>query len=199
MPIDEGAEAEVLIGREGSQFPTSWAGGLLAFYELGNVTARDIFTWSLADRVATEIVATPSNERGAVFSPDGSLLAYVSNESGSDQVYVRQYPGPGGREVVSTEGGTEPVWHPSGRELFFWSGNRLQAARIRTEPRLAADLPQTLFEGSYVRAPVDPGRANYDVNPDGQSFVMIRPAEGSPARLHVIENWIEALRSTAAE
>jgi Tol biopolymer transport system component len=102
--------------------------------------------------------------------------------------------------VVSTEGGTEPVWHPSGRELFFWSGTGLQVARIRTEPQLAPDPPRMLFEGSsYIRAVADTGRANYDVAPDGRSFVMVRQAEASAAHLHVTENWFEALQSTAAE
>jgi len=196
MPIDGSAEADVLIGRTGGQFPTSWVKGLLAFYELDNVTARDIFTWSIEDQEAAEVVATPWNERGAVLSPDASLLAYVSNESGSDQVYVRQYPG-GAQEVVSTEAGTEPVWHPSGQELFFWSGNTLMAARIQAVPRLEVVSRRKVLEGSYIRTATGP--ANYDVTPDGRSFVMVLDPEGAAAQLRVVENWAGGLDSPAAD
>ena len=64
------------------------------------------------------------NEGGPVFSPDGHWLAYISDESGRPEIYVKPYPGPGGKWLISTEGGTEPAWNRNGRELFFRRGAR---------------------------------------------------------------------------
>ena len=129
IPIDESAPPKLLLTRPGGQFVSGWTpkGDALTFYELTNKTARDIWTWSVATQTATLITATQANERSASFSPDGGWLAYVSNESERDRVYVQRYPGPGGREVVSPPGGTEPVWSPTTRELFYRLGKRSQA------------------------------------------------------------------------
>ena len=201
MPIDEGAEAERLITRDGGQFPTSWSpqGDLLAFYELNEKSARDIWVWSVRDKSSRAVLASPANERAATFSPDGRLLAYVSDELGQDEVYIQRYPGPGGRDVVSSGGGTEPAWSPNGRELFYRNNDQLLAVTIRTEPRIAADTPRVLFTGPYVATPVGAGPRNYDVSPDGQSFVMVRRANSSEMHLHVIHNWFAQLRPQTAE
>ena len=75
----------------------------------------------LSDRKAQPFLRTPFNETAPRFSPDGRWLAYISDESGRFEIYVQPYPGPGGKWQISTEGGTEPVWNPNGRELFYRS------------------------------------------------------------------------------
>ena len=87
MPVDESAPAEPLLATERSQFPTGWSrdGRAMAFYELNNDTARDIWVWRSGDGATDLVIATGFNERGARFSPDGAWLAYVSNESGRDE------------------------------------------------------------------------------------------------------------------
>ena len=113
--------AEQLLSSESAQVPTPWSpdGQMLAFYEIGRRgSGRDI--WMLnAEGEASEFLATPFSERVPMFSPDGQWLAYVSDESGRDEVYVRPASGEGGRQVISTTGGTEPMWAPDGRELFY--------------------------------------------------------------------------------
>jgi serine/threonine-protein kinase len=198
--VDSSEAAERILERDGGQFPTSWlaSGAQLAFYELTQATARDVWVWFAAEKHARAVdrAASPANERGATFSHDGRLLAYVSNELGGDDIYVQAYPGPGGREVVSLGGGTEPVWSPTAYELFYRNGDRLFAVTIRTEPKIAADTPRVLFTGSYVPSPTETGLPNYDVFPDGRRFVMVRSATTSEMHVHVIQNWFEQLRTS---
>jgi len=121
-------------------------------------------------------------------------MAYASDESGRFEIYVRPYPGPGGKWQLSTEGGTEPVWNPSGRELFYRSGNKMMAVDVTTQPPFSAGKPKTLFEGPYV---LTPRRfPNYDVSEDGQQFLMLKSNEQSqaPAQINVVLNWFEELK-----
>src|SRR6202030_1842180 len=74
---------------------------------------------------AQSFLRTPFNETAPRFSPDGRWLAYSSDESGRREIYVQPYPGPGGKRQISTEGGTEPVWNPDGRELFYRCANKM--------------------------------------------------------------------------
>jgi serine/threonine-protein kinase len=197
-PIGESVEATLLVGGDGSQFPSSWSprDEQLAFYELSNEKARDIKVWSVQGQKPVDVLTTTANERGAAFSPDGSLLAYLSDASGRDEVYVRPYPGPGPEEIVSSGGGTEPAWSTDGR-LFYWNNDQLFAAAIRSTPRLTVGAPVPVLRGAYVRSPAETGQPNYSVFPDGKSFVMIRPLHNAAAHLHVVQNWFAQLTTAA--
>ena len=97
-------------------------------------------------------VATPFNEMSPSFSPDGQWLAYVSNESGRNDVYVQTYPG-GGKQTVSTDGGLSPVWSPGGDELFYRVENQVMAVSVQgeSEPRIGA--PRPVFEARFTQNP----------------------------------------------
>lgn len=128
-------------------------------------------------------------------SPDGRWLAYASTESGRLEIYVQPYPGLGGKWQVSTEGGTEPQWSRSARELFYRSGDKMMAVEINTQPRFVAGKPKQLFEGQYLRTPSGFARANYDVSADGQRFLMLKPVSSVQAtELNVVLNWTEELK-----
>jgi eukaryotic-like serine/threonine-protein kinase len=176
--------------------PSSWSpdGQRLAFFEVNPTTQRDIWVLRLGDRKAQPFLQTRFDEAVPRFSPDGHWLAYISNESGRYEVYVQPYPGPGGKWQISTEGGTEPAWNPNGRELFYRSGDKMMAVDIATQPGLAAGTPRMLFEGRYEPAPfpID----NYDVSPDGQRFLMLKPSEqqSAPTQINVVLNWFEELK-----
>ena len=96
--------------------------------------------------------------------------------------------------MVSTEGGTEPVWARNGRELFYRNGDRMMAVSIATEPSLTPSKPITLFEAPYELTA--PGYPNYDVSPDSQTFVMIKRSEqdAAPRQLNLVVNWLEELK-----
>jgi eukaryotic-like serine/threonine-protein kinase len=149
----------------------------------------------MGDRKAQPFLRTPFLESAPRFSPDGRWLTYVSDESGHREIYVQPYPGPGGKWQISTEGGTEPVWNPSGRELFYRSGDKMMVVDVAAQPSFAAGKPKVLFERPYQPTPAT--LSNYDVSPDGQRFLMLKPvaaAEGAPTQINVVQNWFEELK-----
>jgi eukaryotic-like serine/threonine-protein kinase len=184
-----------------AQVPRSWSpdGQILAFHENNPTTGKDIWVLRLSDQKAEPFLRTPFNEGGPVFSPDGHWLAYISDESGRPEIYVKPYPGPGGKWQVSTEGGSEPAWNHNGRELFFRSGSKMMAAEVTTLPTFSVGKPKLLFEGQYV--PVQAGLMStaYDVSPDGQRFLVIKANEQAqaPAQINVVLNWFEELKQKA--
>jgi len=144
------------------------------------------------------LVASPFQEDYPAPSPDGRWLAFASDQSGRDEVYVQPLRGGGDQVQVSQEGGTEPVWGPDGRELFYRSTTggqvELMAATMRTAPVVAVIARRSLFTVSDMLGTAP--HANYDVSPDGRTFVMVRR---SPAtRIVVIQNLTELVRRLRA-
>ena len=130
------------------------------------------------------IVATPFVETDPAFSPDGRWPAYVSTESGQQQIYVRPYPTGGGRWQISDGTGGFPRWARDGRELFYRSDTGIMAASVEVvNGSLRTGKPRQLFTGGFRGGAGGLGIASnvfadYDVAPDGQSFVMF-PLSGS--------------------
>jgi Tol biopolymer transport system component len=177
--------------------PMSWSpdGQLLAFIEINPATGFDIWVLRMGDRKALPFLRTRFNETSPRFSPDGRWLAYISDESGRYEVYVQPYPGPGGKWQISTEGGMEPIWNRNGRELFYRNGDKMMGVEIDTQPNFTAGKPRMLFEGPYELPPIP--IANYDVSPDGQRFLMLKPSESvgtAPTQINVVLNWFEELK-----
>jgi len=94
---------------------------------------------------------------------------------------------------ISSEGGTEPVWAWSGRELFYRNGNRMMAVEIATEPTFSAGTPRLLFDGRYHYG-LGAAPQNYDVTSDGQRFLMVQASEQAPTQINVVLNWFEELK-----
>jgi serine/threonine-protein kinase len=196
---------ERLTTSEFTHNPMSWSpdGQLLAFTEANPATGYDIWVLRMDDtsagstqvREAKPFLRTPFNESAPRFSPDGRWLAYVSDESSRQEIYVLPYPGPGGKWQISTEGGREPVWNRNGRELFYRSGDKMMAVDIATQPSFAAGKPRILFEGKYE--PTVFTAPNFDVSPDGQRFLMLKGSEQAqavPTQINVVLNWFEELK-----
>ena len=192
---DGSGAAERLTAGEYQHIDGSWSpdGEVLAFVEVNPTTGRDIWTLHVSgDRKPLPFLRTPFNEAAPQFSPDGRWLAYASDESGRYEIYVRPYPGPGGKSQISTEGGNEPVWGRNG-EIFYRSGNKMVAVDTATRPSFSAGKPKVLFESPY--APALQTNANYDVSPDGQRFLMVKENEGvSATQINVVLNWFEELK-----
>src|SRR5262245_6337564 len=191
---DGSGPEERLTTSDHLQGPQSFSpdGKLLAFLDLGPSTGLDLWILPLeGDRKPFVFLKTPFNEHQASFSPDGKWIAYTSNESGRDEVYVASYPGPGGRVQISTDGGVNPVWSPTGRELFYRKGEKMHAVPIEAKPALVVGRPSVLFEGKF-----EPG---YDVAPDGQRFVMVRQSDeqAAPQQIQVLLGWFDELKRRA--
>ena len=199
---DGSGTAERLTTGEFRQNPGSWSpdGQVLAFYQfsgVGGPADRDIWVLPLeGNRQQQPFLQTQFNEGAPTFSPDGRWLAYVSDESGRNEIYVQPFPGPGGKRQISTEGGVAPVWAPNG-ELFYRNGDQMMAVEITTEPSFRAGTPLLLFEDRYRGTGSGGFTVLYDVTPDGQRFLMIKrgePGLEEQAQIHLVENWFEELK-----
>ena len=192
---------ERLTQGPGVQVPNSFSpdGRRLVFhqpdrppYDLGVVNVE-------GDRRTELILRAPYNEHNGEISPDGRWLAYQSNESGRDEVYVRPFPNvDAGRWQVSTGGGTRPLWARNGRELFYFvEPGTVMAVPIQSGPSFAAGLSQVVFKGGAYGT-LFTGR-HYDVSPDGRRFLMLKNEratdDAKPYRsLIVVQNWTEELK-----
>src|ERR1700737_1951149 len=203
MPTDGSSVAERLTTSENMQSPGSWSpdGRLLAFSENDPTTGWDIWVLKLdGERKPQPFLQTPFNEGAPTFSPDGHWVAYQSDESGRQEIYVRPFPGPGGKWQISTEGGTEPMWARGGRELFYRNGDKMMVAAIETKPVFGAAKPKLLFEGLYERGIISFSiEQNYDVSPDSQRFLMIKASqqESVATQVNVVLNWSDEVRRLA--
>jgi serine/threonine-protein kinase len=189
---------ERLTTSEYQNLPGSWSGDgqVLVFAQLTPDSGYDIWVLRASDRKVQPFLRTQFNEGSPQFSPNGRWLAYFSDESGRREIYVQPYPGPGGKWQISTEGGTEPLWNRNGRELFYRNGNKMMAVEVTTQPSFSAGTPKVLFEGQYQLLPLV-STPNYDVAPDGQRFLMLKPTEQEQAattQINVLLNWFEELK-----
>jgi dipeptidyl aminopeptidase/acylaminoacyl peptidase len=159
----------------------------LLFRTLSLSTGRDIWYRALAgDTTPRPFEVTPYDEAMPRFSPDGRWVAYTSNDGGRTEVFVRPFPGPGGRTQISADGGTDPVWAPDGRRLFYLNGTELTAATLGTEQDLRVLSRDKLFAADVTAGGI---HANFDVARDGRHFLMLR-SSGSGVDLAVTLNWL---------
>jgi len=208
LASDGSDSAKPLGASSGQLFPASFlpdATGLLVF---GASTASaadqndDIAVFNLGqDGGEMPLIKTPFSERDPELSPDGRWIAYTSDESGHDEVYVRPFPDvSAGRWQVSRGGGIEPLWARSGRELFYRYDKSLLAVAVEMDSTFSAGDPAILFEGKYFGG--RGGRA-YDIAPDGERFLMIKELDNtsSTAQIVVVLNWFDELKQlvSAAE
>lgn len=167
-------------------------GRTLLFQRADLARQRDIWTLSLGGERRPELyLHTEFDERAATVSPDGRWLAYVSDESGHDEIYVRAFPVPGPAVRISEGGGHEPRWAPNGHEVFYRAPGGLVAATVATGSALTVGRREVLFSDRPYLA-IQNGVA-YDVHPDGRRFLMIR--RGAESReVVVVLNWFQQLQ-----
>ena len=126
----------------------------------------------------------PFNALNAEVSPDGRWLAYESNESGRNEIYVRPFPNvDAGKRQVSTNGGSEPLWARNGQELFYESMGALMRVPVKMASTFEAGTPRKLFDGPYLFHPPGGGLGRmYDVSVDGERFLMVKESSGADER-----------------
>jgi eukaryotic-like serine/threonine-protein kinase len=180
-------------------FGTSWTpdGKRLAVMRLDPSGGWDVLVLDAEassgkpEPVLEPIAVSTHSEARPVFSPNGRLLAYASNESGRMEIYVHAYPVAGRPWQVSSAGGDEPRWSRDGKELFFRQGSRMMAVTVDTTGSFTASAPHLLFEGDFDDVG---GIADYDVAPDGR-FLMLKPEiKVETPRLALIVNWFDEFR-----
>ena len=166
--------------------------------QVGSVQGRDLALLAVAGQQPVEpLVHTRFLEANGEISPDGRWLAYQSNESGQDEIYVRPFPEiDRGRWPISTGGGSRPLWAPHGKELFYLGpSGAVMSVPVQGGSTFTAGNPTKLFEGYFLGGGAS-GRT-YDVSPDGQRFLMIKELGGSAVAptIVVIQNWTEELKA----
>jgi eukaryotic-like serine/threonine-protein kinase len=161
-------------------------------YQLDTLGA-DIYYRALAgDTTPHPIAANPSAvEIMPRISPDGKWIAFVTDESGRNEVVVQPFPGPGGRVQVSVNGGAEPVWSRDGSRLFYRGDGMLMAAVIGPGPAFSVVRHDSVLADTYVFA--GNPHANYDVMPDGKHFIFLQSADAG--ELVVVSNWDAVVRA----
>ena len=151
------------------------------------------------DRKPAPLLNTPFNEPWARFSPDGKLIAYTSDESGREEVYIQPFPPSGAKWQISTAGGTEPRWRGDGKELFFISAipsgdGKMMAVSIKGTSAPETGVPQELFT---VQRALGTDNANrYNVSADGLRFLINNPQDevGFEQQLVALVNWTASLK-----
>jgi len=210
---DGAGDAQRLTESKSLHYAGSWRpdGKVLAFSQQSpGATAFDILTlpiegdeksgWKPGD--PKPFVNSAFSEREPAFSPDGRWLAYESNESGSYEVYVRPFPGPGGKWQISTGGGVFPEWFRNGKELFYRTPDSkiIVVTYTGSGDSFHADKPQLWSPGQFTDRGL--GNLNFDLHPDGKRFAVLKaPGTGQTAavnKLNFIFNFFEELRRRTA-
>jgi hypothetical protein len=157
--------------------------------------------------VFEEYLRADWNETMPTISPDSQVVAYVSDESGRPEVYASSFPSAESKVRVSMGGGggSEPVWAPDGSAIYYRDGSRIMRAPILPGRTFSIDTPEELFLGAWTRVPAafPPPRTNWDITPDGDSFLFVsQPGAtlgeggGEPVvTVEIVVNWFEELRS----
>jgi serine/threonine-protein kinase len=166
-------------------------GKALLFRTDHTMNSRDIWLRPLAgDTTPVPLLVSLNDEKEPRPSPDSRWLAYVSNESGREEVYVRSLAPGGGRVPISAGGGGEPLWAPHGLTLYYRAGDQVVEATLAAAPDLRVVGRRVLFSGPYA---TDIFHPNWDVAPDGKSFLMVKPVDQSRGFVMVV-NWAAELR-----
>jgi serine/threonine-protein kinase len=155
---------------------------------------------TLDDRRVQPVLQTAQAELQGTVSPDGRWMAYLANDSGQLQIFVRPFPTVNDAKVqISTAGGNEPTWSKTGQELFYLTPNgALMSVPVGRGVAWSAGTPTKLFDGQYFNGFGISGTRTYDVSPDGKRFLMIKPdgaaSKESVPSIVVVQNWFDELQ-----
>ena len=203
-PADLSGNERLLVEQEDGQplFDGGWTPDeRWIVYQRGGGSASDLM-YAAADPDSTpvEFLATPLIEGDPSISPNGRWLAYHANDSGVYEVYVSPFPGPGGRTLISTGGGQNPVWAHNGREIFYrGTGQSLIIATVRTEPDVAVESREELT--SWAGHLAENASRHFDPSPEDERLLSIRAVDSSGGEMRdiVVQNFFEELRQVVPD
>jgi Tol biopolymer transport system component len=198
-------DEELLLKSSESKSPTSWSrDGRFLLYETPDPKTGKSGLWVLpldGDKKPFPFLRTEFNNYAGQFSPDGHWAAYVSDESGRNEIYVRTFsPGSseaaadaGGKWLISANGGSQPRWRGDGKELYYLApDDKLMAVEIATSPVFRAGVPKALFQ-TLPHAEVITAY-EWDVTPDGKRLAYLVPTKQGAAPFTVVLNWQAGLK-----
>ncbi len=185
---------QLLARRYGSPLAFSPDGRWLLIHFWNPATNFDLAALPLDGQDSPiSIAAGPGRELSGAISPDGRWLAFSSDESGTSEVYVQPFPGPGRKVRISSNGGSWLAW-PKSDELFYVNGPQMVRVPVQTGASFRFGKPEVLFEdGSLLGSG---GNQRFDATRDGQKFLMVRDSNRiQGTQLRVVLNWIEELKA----
>ena len=195
LPVGSPGSEQLLLASPTAKVPTQWTrSGLVLFSVLNAEFNWDVHALSLADGSTAPVVATPAEERNAQLSPDGRWLAYVSNESGSFEVYVQPFPGTSARWQVSRAGGIQPQWAASGGEIYYLEPDTSLVSRtMGVGPAgLLLGEPTVLMTTNATGWEPNNPTSQYIVAADGRR-VLVGSMTDTVQSITVVFNWTTAL------
>jgi Tol biopolymer transport system component len=192
------ANEEVLVKSDHEEWGPDWSadGRFIIYTDNDPNTKNDIWVLPMeGNRKPFPFLQTRFYEQDQRFCPDGHYVAYASNESGTNEVYVQGFPPTKGKWPISTAGGHAPLWRPDGKELFYANGDTLMAvdvSGIGTGEPFKAGVPHPLFHASFSN-----NRTSFTVNHDGSRFIInVLPdakTDAAPS-INVVLNWQAQLK-----
>jgi Tol biopolymer transport system component len=189
---------ETLFKASDLRAPRDWSsdGKFILFERSDPKTGSDLWVLPLfGDRKPIPFLQTEFQELDGRFSPNDRWIAYDSNESGKREVYVQPFPASAGKWQISTNGGSDPIWRPDGKELFYLATDgKIMAEPVKSDATFEAGVPKALFQTMFVGF-VRGGFEHYRVTADGQRFLVNMPsAGGTPPPITVVLNWTAGLK-----
>jgi hypothetical protein len=197
VPADASSKPALVMAADGAPQPTSVTpdGKSLLFFDAnGKQGTQNYVVPITADGTGKPqpLHEAIGNEKGAQVSPDGHWVAYISNESGAEEVYVLPFPGPGPKKLVSLAGGTTVRWSHDGRELLYWASipqSRLMAVDVTTSPTFSAGQPHELFRQTST--------TTWDVTTDRNRLLVELSSRQNGSVLNLVTNWFDELKRRA--
>ncbi len=206
--LNDDSPPRSIITLDGNQRVMQWPSDTLIVFERGENSARDLWMVNISDPdnpIAEAYLSSEADLERISVSPDGTLAAYRSNESGIDEIYIRSFPDPGVRTVVSQGGGAVPFWSPDGNTLYYavGPGQPFMAARLERDPVPVVLSRESLFTRGLGGSEPFPGSA---LHPDGDRFIFTQSggtgaddAGAEPLQLILVQNFFEELRQLVPE
>ena len=205
--LNDNSPPRSIITLEANQWVVQWPSDTLIVFERGQVGVSDLWMVNMSDPdnpIAEAYLSSEADLQRISISPDGTLAAYRSDESGIDEIYIRSFPDPGVQTVVSQGGGGVPFWSPDGNTLYYAVlGGEIVAARLQRDPVPVVLSRESLFNRSLGGPEPFPGSA---LHPDGDRFIFAQSvgtgaedAGAEPVRLILVQNFFEELRQVVPD
>jgi serine/threonine protein kinase/dipeptidyl aminopeptidase/acylaminoacyl peptidase len=197
--LSSGAGAEeTLFKASDLRSPRDWSsdGKFILFERSDPKTGSDLWVLPLfGDHKPIPFLQSEFQELDGRFSPNGRWIAYDSNESGKREVYVQPFPASAGKWQISTNGGSDPIWRPDGKELFYLATDgKIMAEPVKSDATFEPGIPKALFQTMFIGF-VRGGSEHYRVTADGQRILVNMPfAGGTPPPITVVLNWTAGLK-----
>jgi eukaryotic-like serine/threonine-protein kinase len=186
----------VLLTTDQDKTPDDWSRDgrriIIDVYS-GGSTKLDLWWLPLdGDRKPAPYLQTPFNEAHGRLSPDGKWLAYASDETGRSEIYAQSFPTPGGKVLISTNGGDQPRWRGDGKELYYLTLDRkLMSVEVTAGATFESGTPKVLFQTRTPAVGLLAFRNHYAVMPDGRKFLVVTvPEDMSTGPLVMVLNWV---------